>query len=184
MITTGTLDDPDDEGRFRLDDDIHVVDQHGTILHTPPSHAEIYRLINEVCKFVNTEIEPFLHPVVKGIILHFLIGYIHPFNDGNGRCARTLFYWFLLREDYWLFEFMPISRAIRDSRGQYKRAYLYAESDDFKVGKLVNNTTSSYISEFIDTISGEILADFEDFGEFCHEVAHKQIDGIQRFRHH
>lgn len=131
MITTGTLDDPDDEGRFRLDDDIHVVDQHGTILHTPPSHAEIYRLMNEVCKFVNTEIEPFLHPVVKGIILHFLIGYIHPFNDGNGRCARTLFYWFLLREDYWLFEFMPISRAIRDSRGQYKRAYLYAESDDF-----------------------------------------------------
>ena len=26
---------------------------------------------------------------------------------------------------------MPISRAIRDSRGQYKRAYLYTESDDF-----------------------------------------------------
>ncbi len=131
MITAGTLDNPADEGRFRRDDDVHVVDQHGTVLHSPPPQVNVYPLMNEVCTFINTETEPFLHPVVKGIILHFLIGYIHPFSDGNGRCARTLFYWFLLREDYWLFEFMPISRAIRNTRGQYKRAYLYTESDDF-----------------------------------------------------
>ena len=38
----------------------------------------------------------------------------------------------------------------------------YAKSNDFKVGKLGNNTTTWYVSEFIYTISGEILADSED----------------------
>ena len=130
MITSGTLDDPADEGAFRQNDEIQVVDHHGHVLHTPPSHSDIPRLMDELCTFVNSEFDQFLHPVVKGIILHFLVGFIHPFNDGNGRCARTLFYWLLLSEDYWLFEYMPISRAIRERRGQYKRAFLFTESDD------------------------------------------------------
>lgn len=27
------------------------------------------------------------------LLLHFMIGYIHPLVDGNGRSARALFYW-------------------------------------------------------------------------------------------
>lgn len=130
MITAGTLDDPADAGAFRQNDEIRVVDQHGTVLHTPPPYTQIPRLMDELCTFIDSESDTFLHPVVKGIVLHFLIAFIHPFNDGNGRTARTLFYWFLLREDYWLFEYMPISRAIHQKRGQYKRAFLYTESDD------------------------------------------------------
>ena len=129
MITDGTLDDPADAGAFRQNDEVRVVDQHGTILHTPPPYTQIPRLMDELCTFINAESDTFLHPVVKGIVLHFLIAFMHPFNDGNGRCARTLLYWFLLREDYWLFEYMPISRAIHQKRGQYKRAFLYTESD-------------------------------------------------------
>ncbi len=33
-----------------------------------------------------------------------------------------------------------------------------------------------YISEFIDSISSEILADYEDSYAICYEVAHKQCD--------
>ena len=60
----------------------------------------------------------------------------------------------------------------------------YAQSDDLKVGKLGNYTTTGYISEFINTISGEILADSENSDEICYEVAHMQINSIQRFRYH
>ena len=42
----------------------------------------------------------------------------------------------------------------------------YAESNDFEIGELWNNTTTRYVSEVIYTISGEI----------CYEVAHKQCD--------
>ncbi len=40
--------------------------------------------------------------------------------------------------------------------------------------ELWNNPTSGHISEFINTIPGEIIADSEDSDEICYEVAHKQ----------
>lgn len=129
MITSGTLDDSRDEGRFRDTDEIRVVDRSGTVLSSPPPHTEIPRLIGALCRFANEEQEAFMHPVVKGIVLHFLLVYIHPFHDGNGRCARTLFYWFVLHHQYWFVEFLAISRVIKDTRGQYKKAYLYTGSD-------------------------------------------------------
>lgn len=129
-ITKNTLEDPDDEGKFRDTNDIRVYDEHGTVLHTPPDHKRIEDLIETFCDFANSDEGEFIHPVIKGIILHFLIGYIHPFNDGNGRCARSIFYWYMLRKDYWLFEYMAVSRAIKDTRGQYKWAYQYTESDE------------------------------------------------------
>ncbi len=130
MITNGTLEDPSDEGRFRDNDDIRVVNGTGTILHTPLPSSEIPELMDELCRFANNDDNAFIHPVIKGIFLHFLIGYIHPFNDGNGRTARTIFYWYVLRHDYWLFEYMALSRAIKDTKGQYKKAYVYTESDE------------------------------------------------------
>ena len=71
-----------------------------------------------------------MHPIVKASILHFLIGYIHPFVDGNGRTARSLFYWYLTKEGYWIIEFMSISRIIIKSPSKYSRAYLYTETDE------------------------------------------------------
>ncbi len=130
MITAGTLEDPDDEVRFRENDDSRATDSSGTVLFTPPSYKEVPRLIEELCLFVNREQEVFIHPVVKGIILHFLFTWIHPFHNGNGRCARALFYWYVAKLDYWLFEYMAISRAIRDTRGQYQKACLYTRSDE------------------------------------------------------
>ncbi len=52
----------------------------------------------------------------------------------------------------------------------------YAGSNYFEVGELGDNATSGDIAEFINTISGEILADSEDSDEICYEVAHKQCD--------
>jgi Fic family protein len=129
-ITQDTLEDPKDEERFRDNNDIRVFDLRGNILHTPPDFALIEDLIEKLCAFANNDDGQFIHPVIKGIILHFLIGYIHPFNDGNGRTARSLFYWYMLRKDYWLFEYMAVSRAIKDTKGQYKLAYQYTESDE------------------------------------------------------
>jgi Fic family protein len=122
-------------GRFRETDDIVVADPvTGTVYHTPPDHAEIPAMIEELCRFANADDEEgagrFTHPIVRGIILHFLIGYIHPFEDGNGRTARSIFYWYVLSRGYWLFEYMPISRIILRSKRDYALAYLHTEYDE------------------------------------------------------
>jgi Fic family protein len=132
VLTDGTLDNrPDAAGRFRKrEESVYVEDSRtGDIIYRPPAAEEITDRIKELCDFANEITKPFVHPVVKAAILHFALGFIHPFVDGNGRTARALFYWYMLKRNYWLFEYFPISRVLIRSPAKYARAYLYTETD-------------------------------------------------------
>ncbi len=138
MLTLGTLEDDEQAGRFRrADERIEVVD-HRTqaVLHVPPAAGELPQRLQALCDFANagtTDEDPvgdFLHPVVRAIALHFMLGYDHPFCGGNGRTARALFYWAMAREGYWLTEYLSISSIIKQSPARYVRAFLDTESDD------------------------------------------------------
>lgn len=133
VITKNTLASTADEGSFRTDNNVNVVDvQTGEIVHRPPSHEQLSKLMNAFCHFANDKhvVRFFIHPIVKGITLHFLLGFIHPFSDGNGRTARTLFYWYLIKKGYWLIEYMSVSRIILKAKARYARAYLHTELDN------------------------------------------------------
>jgi len=135
LLTEHTLDE-EKVGRLRRDSDqITVVNKYEEIIHNPPQASQLTQRISQLCKFANqTESQnDFIHPIIKACILHYQFAFDHPFCDGNGRTARALFYWFVLRRKYWLFEFMPISRLIYRSPGKYSKAYLYTETDDFDV---------------------------------------------------
>ena len=137
QITEKTLDDPNDEGRFRTDNNIYVVNGiTGEVAHDPPSFSSISKTINELCSFINQDLT-FIHPIIKAIVLHFMISYLHPFVDGNGRTARSLFYWYMLKKGYWLTEYLSISRIIYKSKGQYEKAFLYTEHDEFDLGYFI-----------------------------------------------
>lgn len=133
IVTRDTLESSDGEGRFRLaTDDVRVIDPiTEDVVHVPP-HANLLQERMEImCRFANgaTADEPFIHPVVRAILLHFWLAYDHPFVDGNGRTARVLFYWSMMKQGYWLTEFISISRVIKKARGQYDKAFLYTETD-------------------------------------------------------
>lgn len=70
-----------------------------------------------------------MHPVVRAILVHFWLGYDHPFEDGNGRTARALFYWSMKESGYWLVEYLSISRILRRAPAQYSNAYVLTETD-------------------------------------------------------
>ena len=131
LIAYKTLDLPEEEGAFRTHNDIYVVDfTNSEVVHTPPDAAEIPVLIAQLCAFFNTDSHTFIHPLIKACILHFMIGFIHPFADGNGRTARAVFYWYMLKSGYWLTEYLSISRIIKETKKQYEKAFLYTEADD------------------------------------------------------
>ncbi len=132
LLTEETLDDASAVGRFRRDsEEIAVVDNDGTVLHDPPSARELPTRLQAMCDFANDDTEePFVHPVIRSILLHFWLAYDHPFVDGNGRTARALFYWSMARRGYWLIEFTSISRLLLRARAQYNRSFLYVESDE------------------------------------------------------
>lgn len=133
LISKDTLESKEEEGAFRVSNDIYVVDHiKSEVVHTPPNFNEVPLLINELCCFFNEEVDKdnFMHPLLKGIVIHFMIGFIHPFSDGNGRTARALFYWYLLKKGYWLTEYLSISKIIQDTKNQYEKAFIYTENDE------------------------------------------------------
>lgn len=84
----------------------------------------------ELAEFANAGNESaFVHPVIRGILLHLWLAYDHPYEDGNGRTARALFYREMLRNGYWLFEYVSISRLLVRAPAQYARAFLHTESE-------------------------------------------------------
>lgn len=130
-MTENTLDDPHSAGRLRRPDErIQVVDSSdGTVLHAPPPAGQLKQRLEKLCRFANLDEGPFIHPVVKAVLLHFWLAYEHPYVDGNGRTARALFYWYALKKGYWLFEYVSISRTILRAHRQYLRSFLYSELD-------------------------------------------------------
>ena len=135
ILTEKTMVQTTDEGSFRTDADEVVVVENpsGEIVHRPPKMIEARKQLKQLYKFVNAnDDENYVHPFVKASILHFCIGYIHPFVDGNGRMARALFYWYLIKRNYWMFKFLPISLQIKKQQWKpgYYKAFKYVETDE------------------------------------------------------
>lgn len=139
LMTEKTLDNPEDAGRFRTNDKVFVADMvEGDIIYTPPSFQEIPEFVESLCDFFNNDNpRTFIHPIIRGIIVHFMLAFMHPFVDGNGRTARALFYWYMLKEGYKLTEYMSISRVIAKSKSNYEKAFRYVENDGNDMGYFV-----------------------------------------------
>ena len=132
LVTDETMEDPTAAGRFRLPHEERVVgDDYDKIVHIPPPAEELEERMRAMCSFANAETpDYFIHPAVRAILLHFWLAYDHPFYDGNGRTARALFYWAMIRRGYWLFEFISISKIIKKAPMKYSLSFLHTETDD------------------------------------------------------
>ncbi len=153
LLTEETLEDPADAGRLRRANDIKVIDpRDNTLLHDPPCYTELPARLERLCEFANADEDstPFVHPILRAILLHFMIGYDHPFADGNGRTARALFYWSVARSGYWLLEYTSISHVIRRAPAKYMKAYLHTETD--------GNDTTYFLLHQLSTIRQSITA--------------------------
>lgn len=165
IITNKTLSD-DERGRFRCEgEDIVVHDAlTGEIAHTPVSYENIQEELRRLIDYANrSESEnDFVHPVVKATVLHFWLSYIHPFVDGNGRTARAIFYWYLMKNDYWLFQYLSVSRIIKKNRKNYDLAFLYTENDD--------NDLTYFLIYIVDSVCKAI----EEMKEYYEEQIRKE----------
>ena len=131
IVMFDTLDDEREAGRLQSPEDERVVVEwtDGTVIHRPPPAADLPARLDRLCEFANgLSGEGFIHPVVRAIVLHFALAYDHPFADGNGRTARALFYWSMLRSGYWLTQYLTISSILRRAPAQYARSYLHVET--------------------------------------------------------
>jgi Fic family protein len=133
ILTEGTLDEPQSAGRPQQPGEVRVgvYDPQGQRVHNPPPADELPARMDAMCEFANGLTGGgYVHPVVRAILLHLWLAYDHPFEDGNGRTARALFYWSMVSSGFWMFEYLSISRILRAAPTSYARSFLHVETDE------------------------------------------------------
>ncbi|CAB9543063.1 hypothetical protein BROOK1789C_669 [Bathymodiolus brooksi thiotrophic gill symbiont] len=140
IVTKGTMDNSE-VGKLRRDNEVNVIDNSTqTILHHPPDFQELPSRLKVLCDFANGSApDYFVHPIIRAIVVHFALAYDHPFADGNGRTTRALFYWVILKNNYWLFQYITLSRYIKKAQVQYGKSFLMVESDEFDLTYFINS---------------------------------------------
>jgi Fic family protein len=129
IVTRDTLDKDDAaySGRFR-DDWVYVKDKRDHIIYTPPSADKVLPAMEKMVAWANRKNEAaFVHPIVKASFVHLYFVHIHPFFDGNGRTARALFYFDLIKNEYEFFKYFSISVAVQKAKGKYYQAIRNSE---------------------------------------------------------
>ena len=125
---------------------------HEKKLHYGLSAEHIEKNMDVLFNFISEDTQG-ISDLDKASIIHFYIGYIHPYFDGNGRMARLVHLWFLIQKGYTATLFMPFSALIEKSRSQYAKAYELVESNK-KISGLVD--VAPFLAYFNDYIYQKI----------------------------
>ena len=100
-------------------DEMSVVSTKGyrEIVHyLAPPHEQLTNEMNRFLEYVNNSIED---PFIKSAIAHIWFVSIHPYDDGNGRIARTIANYVLAKELGLDHKYYSLSTAIRRDRKSY-----------------------------------------------------------------
>ncbi|MCY4523444.1 MAG: Fic family protein, partial [Halobacteriovoraceae bacterium] len=139
IVTKNTLegDDSNFSGKYR-DDDVMVGNHKGV------HQSRVKPALDEAIDLVVNN-KRFLHGLLKGIILHYFIGYIHPFFDGNGRTARALFYFKCIKNDLKFVELLSISAYLKGHGKRYEKAFDLAIKYDLDITYFIDFCLESLI---------------------------------------
>lgn len=110
---------------------------------SPPSHLDVPHLISQI---VDLENSVNIHPIHKAAWIHWAFARVHPFVDGNGRVARLIQDYVLLKHRY-----VPASVQPEDRERHYYESLESADlgsGGDFLeiVAKNVLRTSERYLS--------------------------------------
>lgn len=156
MVTEKTLERETDSGRFR-DDLVLVRNSQGELIYTAPSASVVEPAMTALVDWINhSDQDQFIHPILKAAIIHTYFVYIHPYFDGNGRTARSLFYWYLLKNGYDFFKYFSISSIIQETRAQYYRALKNMEDCEADLTYVLLYMTDSVVKA-IDVVTQRII---------------------------
>jgi len=179
IATFKAIDNDATPGALREDNDIAVSNLYNELAHNPPCFSSLKDRLSSLCEFANEKhdgqnTDTFIHPLVKAIILHFMIGFIHPFGDGNGRTARALFYWYMLSSGYWLFEYVSISKLIQEKRSDYDAAFIYTETDEFDLTYFIYHQVD-VVTKAVNSLNEHIEAKKSEFYQFMEWIEKSPI---------
>lgn len=107
----------EEAGRFRTGVSV-VFDGEGRPVHVAPPPAVVPSLMEQLFRWLRGSA---LHMLVRSSVLHYELGFIHPFQDGNGRMGR-LWQTALLASWKPIFLWVPVESIVHDRQEDYYEA--------------------------------------------------------------
>ncbi|MBX3040098.1 MAG: Fic family protein [Bdellovibrionaceae bacterium] len=123
IVSKNTLegDDANFSGLFR-NDTVYVRSSANEIKHEGIPYHLIDETLLEALE-LTTKHPRYFPKIIKGILLHYFIAYIHPFFDGNGRTARALFYFKVMKNGLSFVELLSVSAYLKNHGRQYEKSF-------------------------------------------------------------
>ena len=149
IVTKNTLegDDINYSGRFR-DDKVFVRSSNNEIKHEGINFSLIEKALNEAIE-VTTKNQRYFPKVIKGILLHYFIAYIHPFFDCNGRTARALFYFKAMKNNLQFVELLSVSAYLKNHGLQYEKAFEKVVGNDLDITYFIDFNLDALLSAVV-----------------------------------
>lgn len=111
-------------GNWKHEDNC-IVDDSGTLIDTTTPARFVEQRTVEMVEWFSKNHSNY-HPVVLASIMHNQFVYIHPFDDGNGRVARLIFNFILIKKGYFPIIFY------NDEKHKYYSALRQSKEGDMK----------------------------------------------------
>ncbi len=110
-----------------------IFNQSGIAVYLSPPPTQINSLIDQLIKFINSNIEKF--PLICALVSHLVFEKIHPFIDGNGRVGRLLIFSILKAKGYGEGYLISFEKYLEENKSDYYY-YLdqgYKNTEDYLV---------------------------------------------------
>jgi len=131
----------------------------------PPSYLKIVKLMEEYIQNID---KLKLGTIKKAAFIHHEFVRIHPFIDGNGRVARLITNFFLMRKGY------PPIVIQKEDRKKYYKTLNKADLGDLSdfatfIARSLNESIQYYLSSFIDEERLESLSELSKKSDYSQE---------------
>jgi Fic family protein len=147
-----------------------------------PPAADCDYLLGRLCEWVNEIVAParmeIVFGILKAIIAHLYLEWIHPFGDGNGRVGRLVEFKFLLEAGVPTPAAHLLSNHYNQTRNEYYRVLDQASKPGGDISSFISYAVKGYVDglrEQIETIRFQQLA--VSWADYAQESLRKKKQG-------
>ncbi|MCR4325097.1 MAG: Fic family protein [Candidatus Curtissbacteria bacterium] len=144
----------DASGKFRSTQVVVKNSKTGEVSFSPPKAGDVKDLVGEFLDWLNSTDGQETHPVIKAGIVHYVLAFIHPFVDGNGRTARAFATMVLFAEGYDIKKFFSLEEFFDKNAPRYYKT-LQSVSNQ-KVDSLSERELTPWLEYFCEGLAEEL----------------------------
>jgi len=141
-------------GKYRKTQVVVKNSRTGVVSFMPPVAGKIVDLVADFFEWLNNGQAQEIHSVLAAGITHYVLAYIHPYIDGNGRAARALATMVLFTRGYDIKKFFSLEEYFDHNAARYYKI-LQAVSNQ-KVLNLSDRDLTPWLEYFCEGLAQEL----------------------------